>query len=85
MKKGVALIGLLIVAGAIVHWQRPDLTEPLLDRAQPGTEGTVLYRYRDGSGQWVVTSDPPTDKPYETLAYRGDENVVPAFSAENDD
>lgn len=38
----------------------------------------LLYKWRDGKGQLHVTDTAPTDRPYETLRYNPNTNVVPS-------
>jgi len=40
-----------------------------------------LYKWRDARGHLHVTDVPPTDRPYETVRYNPNTNVVPAYGA----
>ena len=46
---------------------------PLSPKAAP-----TLYKWRDGQGQLHVTDTPPKDRPYETVQYDPNTNVVPS-------
>jgi hypothetical protein len=36
-----------------------------------------VYRWYDDRGRLQVTDKPPRDRPYETVQYRNDANVMP--------
>jgi hypothetical protein len=36
-----------------------------------------LYKWRDAKGRLNITDKPPVDRPYETVQYDPDANVVP--------
>ncbi len=49
-------------------------------RADDGTHAAPpLYRWKDAQGAVHVTDAPPKDRPYETVRYAPDTNVVPAY------
>jgi len=45
--------------------------------------GPPLYKWRDDKGRLHVTDAPPTDRPYETVRYDPNTNVVPAGSSKD--
>ena len=82
---GVAgwLLGFLVLAAGAVaaswyfapNWL-PDIfrgTLPPSPKAAP-----VLYKWRDAKGGLHVTDVAPTDRPYETVRYDPNTNVVPS-------
>lgn len=73
----VALIGFTV---AVLYF-RPDLRPGWLPLELPASPAstTTLYRWRDASGQWVVSDTPPASPtPYETVVLRRDTNVLPS-------
>ena len=46
---------------------------PVSPKANP-----VLYKWRDAKGGLHITDTPPADRPYETLKYNPNTNVVPS-------
>lgn len=80
LTKWVLIIAVLAAAGATAYWfynpqQRPSW---LAERLPTAPEATIkLYRWKDDSGQWVVTDDAPSDREYEVVEYRHDSNVLP--------
>ena len=70
---------LAAAAGAVWWYLAPDTLPdpvrkllPVSDRANP-----ALYKWKDAKGRWNVTDVPPTDRPYETLKYDPNTNVLP--------
>ena len=53
----------------------PAVNLPTLAGEKPAT---TLYKWQDTQGRWQVSDQPPKDRPYETLHYRHDANVVPS-------
>lgn len=49
-------------------------TSPNAEKASP-----TLYKWRDASGRLNVTDVPPKDRPYETVRYDPNTNVVPGY------
>jgi hypothetical protein len=51
-------------------------------RKVPGSPslGPPLYKWRDANGRLQVTGTPPADRPYETVRYDPNTNVVPSGS-----
>ncbi|UXI69247.1 DUF4124 domain-containing protein [Tahibacter amnicola] len=43
-----------------------------------------LYKWRDANGRLNVTDQPPPDRPYETVRYNPDTNVVPGYKRPED-
>jgi hypothetical protein len=81
-----ALWLLLALALAATAWWylAPGSLPPALRHAAPPSPGLTdapppLYKWRDAQGQVHVTDVAPGDRPYETLRYRADLNVVPAY------
>lgn len=88
--RGWIVVLLLVGMGALgAYWYfnpgaQPAILADLLP-SDPSAE-TVLYRWQDEQGQWVVTDRPPAEGiTYEEVRYRDDANVIPATRpAEND-
>jgi hypothetical protein len=39
---------------------------------------TVVYKWQDREGNWVVTDTPPEEGvPFKVMEYQGDENILP--------
>ena len=75
------LLVLALAAGFAWWYVAPDTLPdavraqlPQSDRANP-----ALYKWRDAKGRWNVTDVPPKDRPYETLKYDPNMNVVPSI------
>ncbi len=83
MKKWL-LIGLVILAvGAFLLYQDPGFRAYLdreSDKILPeSVTHTTVYKWKDRSGQWQISNDPPPiGTRYETIQYRKDTNVIPA-------
>lgn len=54
--------------------RRTAPTSPKAQNASP-----PLYKWRDAKGQLHVTDVAPADRPYETVRYDPNTNVVPAY------
>jgi hypothetical protein len=82
--RGRALIFFLVLltlAAAGSWWYLAPDTLPGFVKAQlPASpkSNPVLYKWRDAKGGLHVTDTPPTDRPYETLKYNPNTNVVPS-------
>lgn len=80
---GAVPIGLIIVlgllGGIILYWYTTPQETPAWIRnwlpGMPEYTGPV-YRWYDDRGRLQVTDQPPRDRPYETVQYRSDANVV---------
>jgi hypothetical protein len=79
----VAALLALLALGTLWLWMKPPAWLPggvsawLPEAAEPNPP---LYRWRDDRGRVHVTDRPPTDgRPYETLRYHPDTNVVPSL------
>jgi hypothetical protein len=87
MKIIVLLILVAAAAGGYLYLH-PEVIRPLLQGTPielPPAE-TILYKWRDATGQWQVTDTPPEGGiKYEILHYRGDINVVPAVPVKKND
>ena len=71
---------LAIVAAAAAWWYFvPGSLPAALKALVPASPKAIptLYKWRDAKGRLNVTDTPPTDRPYETLKYNPDTNVVP--------
>ncbi|MGH8172353.1 MAG: DUF4124 domain-containing protein [Rhodanobacteraceae bacterium] len=69
----------VVVALAALWYFSPQslpawLTRPILAHSPANPP---LYKWRDAKGRLNVTDTPPVDRPYETLQYDPDANVVP--------
>lgn len=80
-RASVPLLFLAILAAAGLAWWffAPEtmpawLTRPILSAHR---DGPPLYKWRDDKGWLQVTDQPPADRPYETVRYDPDTNVVP--------
>jgi len=81
---GAVPIGLIIVlgllGGIILYWYTTPQETPAWIRnwlpGMPEYTGPV-YRWYDDRGRLQVTDKPPKDRPYETVQYRSDANVMP--------
>lgn len=76
----LAALALALGAGAAYYFFPAEVRSVLsgtpLDFMAPGA--TRLYRWQDDRGDWHVTDQVPTDgRPYETLEYRRDTNILP--------
>lgn len=50
------------------------LTRPIIGHSY---QNPPLYKWRDAKGRLNITDKPPVDRPYETVQYDPDANVVP--------
>jgi len=85
-RAGVLLIVLLgVAAAAFGAWSyfSPATMPQWLARPLMSARGDAppLYKWRDDKGRLHVTDRPPSDRPYETVRYDPDTNVVPSGSA----
>ncbi|MDZ7621223.1 MAG: DUF4124 domain-containing protein [Candidatus Competibacteraceae bacterium] len=74
------IILLSLLGGVVLYWYTTPRDVPAWVRGWlPGLPEYTgpLYRWRDDQGRIQVTDKPPRDRPYETVQYRGDVNVVP--------
>ena len=73
---------LLALAAAFGAWWyfAPASMPAWLARSVPASPrlGPPLYKWRDDKGRLQVTDKPPPDRPYETVRYDPNTNVVPA-------
>ncbi len=77
----VALILLALAAAGAAWWYFAPASMPgWLARAVPHSPklGPPLYKWRDDKGRLHVTDTPPSDRPYETVRYDPNTNVVPS-------
>ena len=80
-RASVPLLFLAALAAAGLAWWylAPEtmprwLTRPILSAQR---EAPPLYKWRDDKGRLQVTDKPPAGRPYETVRYDPDTNVVP--------
>jgi hypothetical protein len=77
----VILLGLIAIAAAIGGWWyvAPDTLPDFVKHQLPvsAKSNPTLYKWKDAKGGVHVTDVPPTDRPYETLHYDPNTNVVP--------
>ena len=74
------LILLLAGAGAATWWYfEPDTLPAFVRQHLPASPraSPLLYKWHDANGRLHVTDTPPTDRPYETVRYDPNVNVVP--------
>lgn len=75
----------LLAAAAAAWWYFAPQTLPTLVRhtapLSPNAAGASpnLYKWRDANGRLNVTDVPPKDRPYETVRYDPNTNVVPGY------
>ena len=75
----LALIALAAAAAACWYFAPDSLPAPLKAIAPVSPKAApVLYKWRDAKGGLHVTDVPPTDRPYETVRYDPNVNVVPS-------
>lgn len=83
---GRALVWLIVVllgggAGYLWYFDR-DRAERWLENAPAltGPSVTTAYKWRDASGSWQITDQPPPEGvSYETVRIRSDVNILPAL------
>jgi len=75
----LAVLALGAAAAGWVWYARPELIPPALRAQVPASPhaGPALYKWHDAKGGLHVTDTPPTDRPYETVRYDPNVNVVP--------
>jgi hypothetical protein len=74
------IIFLSLLGGVVLYWYTTPQETPAWVRGWlPGLPEYTgpLYRWRDDQGRIQVTDKPPRDRPYETVQYRSDVNVMP--------
>lgn len=73
-------VAIIAIAAAVGWWYYAPASLPAVVKtvvpASPKAN-PPLYKWRDDKGRWNVTDKPPTDRPYETLKYDPNVNVVP--------
>ena len=76
---------IVAIAAAFGAWWyfAPASMPAWLARAVPASPklGPPLYKWRDDKGRLHVTDTPPADRPYETVRYDPNTNVVPGAPA----
>lgn len=84
-RAALALLAAIAALAAMAWWYfAPDTLPVALRHAAPPSPNLTaappeLYKWRDANGQLHVTDVAPKDRPYETLRYNPDTNVVPAY------
>ncbi len=69
-----------ILLGLVLYWYTtPQETPSWVQGRLPGLPEYTgpFYRRHDDQGRMQVTDQPPKNRPYETVHYRNDANVVP--------
>ena len=84
MKKLAWLLLMIIIAGAVLVYIKPEIITWI--REQTGTEpSSTVYKWQDKEGNWHVTdTPPPAGVEYETQEYLHDSNVLPALPKGDD-
>jgi hypothetical protein len=86
-RAGVLVIVLLAALSAIAAWWyfAPQSMPSWLARSVPASPapGPPLYKWRDDKGRLHVTDRAPVDRPYETVRFDPNTNVVPAATPKN--
>jgi hypothetical protein len=86
-RANVLFLCLLALAAAAGTWWyfAPQSMPGWLARKVPSSPslGPPLYKWYDAQGRLHVTDTPPTDRPYETVRYDPNANVVPSTSLKN--
>jgi len=74
----VGLVAVVIVLSAVWYFS-PQALPAWLTRTIPlhATHNPPLYKWRDAKRRLNITDKPPVDRPYETVQYDPDANVVP--------
>ena len=77
------LLVLIALAAAAASWWyfAPDTLPAPIRAVIPASPkaAPLLYKWRDAKGGLHVTDVPPTDRPYETVRYDPNTNVVPSM------
>lgn len=76
------IVLLVLAAGAAWWYYAPGTLPDWLVHEVPSSPklGPPLYKWRDAKGRLHVTDTPPADRPYETVRYDPNTNVVPGAS-----
>jgi hypothetical protein len=81
MRTGPFALVLLFALAAVVAWWyfAPDTLPGFVGAYLPAspTSAPALYKWRDAQGHLHYTDAPPTDRPYETVRYDPNANVLP--------
>ncbi len=82
MRAGTALALVVVIASAgVAAWWyvAPDTMPAIVKQQLPlsARSNPTLYRWKDAKGALHITDVAPTDRPYETLHYDPNTNVVP--------
>lgn len=75
------LLGLGMLGGLVLYWYTTPQDAPSWVRNWlPGLPEYTgpLYRWRDDKGREQITDKPPRGRPYETITYRTNANVMPS-------
>ena len=70
----IILFCLAIAAAAAYQYIRSG-SAPWLDREASGV--ITVYQWRDAEGNWRHTRSPPEDRPYETIHYWENADIIP--------
>jgi len=84
-RAALILLAAILALAAVAWWYFAPDTLPVAVRhltpPSPNLSAApqALYKWRDEKGQLHVTDVAPKDRPYETVRYNPDTNVVPAY------
>ncbi len=80
------LLALTLLALVAWFWYDDAARDALLGSATDltGANNTTLYRWQDAQGRWQLSDHPPPGRPYETVRYPHDVNVIPALRPDED-
>jgi hypothetical protein len=88
MKKIFLALIILIATGAAIIYLFPEKTEPYvagIPLEKLAGSSTPMYQWRDGSGKWQITDEPPPDGiPYEVKQYSLDANLLPSSGSDKE-
>ncbi|MGB2683293.1 MAG: hypothetical protein WBE39_18520 [Candidatus Competibacter sp.] len=76
------ILGVGLLGGVGLYWYTTPQAVPAWARKWlplPGLPDYTgpLYRWRDDQGREQITDKPPRNRPYETMRYRSNANVLP--------
>ena len=77
----VLILLCLLLGGAWVWWTYAPETLPEALRAPrpaPAAVAPPLYKWKDQSGQWHISDQPPAGRAYETVIVDPNTNVLPS-------
>lgn len=73
-----AAVTVVLALAAVWYFSPQSLPSWLTRSILPhSSHNPPLYKWRDAKGRLNITDKPPVDRPYETVQYDPDANVVP--------